>query len=114
MRTGDLAVFVVPDEYRLGDVVAYHPSQAPNAVIIHRIVGGNAVDGFRVEGDRRTTSDLDMPTSGQLIGKALFWIPNAGWFLDGLRAPLIFGGIVALIVVFMVWDRVPGMRRKRA
>ena len=30
MHTGDLAVFMVPEQYVRGDIVAYHPVQAPD------------------------------------------------------------------------------------
>ena len=56
--TGDLLVLREQDDYQVGDVVAYY---ANGGRIIHRIVGGNAKDGFVMQGDNNSyrTSDTD-------------------------------------------------------
>lgn len=104
MHTGDLAVLLRDGDYSIGDVIAYHPSQAPEGLIIHRIVGGDAASGFVVRGDNRTTDDYDRPTTDEIVGRALVVLPSVGWFFAGLRIPVLLGFVVALIAMWFAWD----------
>ncbi|MFM2105543.1 MAG: hypothetical protein RL338_575 [Chloroflexota bacterium] len=112
MRTGDLAILVPAAAYAVGDVVAYHPVQAPTGTIIHRIVGGDATSGFVIRGDNRDTNDYDRPTSGALLGRMVLHLPAVGWALDALRQPVVFGGIAAVLVVACAWELM-GRRPKK-
>ncbi len=49
--TGDFVIARSASEYRVGDIVVF---QTESADVIHRIVGGNAEDGFATRGDNKT------------------------------------------------------------
>lgn len=114
MYTGDLAILRPADSYAIGDVVAYAPSQAPDRLIIHRIVGGDAASGFVLRGDNRETDDLDRPTADKLVGRAAVTIPKIGWVIDTMRNPLILALIAAVLLVGVFWDRLPPVKAYRA
>lgn len=113
MHTGDLAILVPADTYRVGDIVAYHPAQAPTGTIIHRITGGDAASGFVIRGDNRTTDDFDRPMPSELLGRSVVCIPSAGWLLETIRNPIVLGAIAALLAVFLAWEYVPGLKKSR-
>lgn len=63
LHGGDLVVFRRESTYAIGDIVAYH---IPEGVfrgrrIIHRIVGGDPVNGFVLRGDNNAEDDIWYP-----------------------------------------------------
>lgn len=94
LRGGDLAIVEPAPRYAVGQIVAYHPAQAPERTIVHRIVGGDAA-GFVVRGDNRTTADYDRPRASDLLGRSVVIVPLAGWVLALIRSPL---GMAAIAV----------------
>lgn len=112
--TGDLVVLRKSDNYQLGDVIAY---QVQNRNVVHRIVGGNAVDGFVTRGDNKQEDDPWFPKPDQILGKEWFFIPAAGKNINGLRSPQ---GLTALagLAILVFWDEIfpekkKNRRRKR-
>src|SRR5438067_12654481 len=73
--TGDLVVAFTLPEYQVGDIVAY---RAAGGVIIHRIIGGDAEDGFAVQGDNNQNADAFLPQPQHIMGAAMVKIPGAG------------------------------------
>jgi signal peptidase I len=108
-HTGDLAVVREQTTYRRGDVVAF---LAGGALVIHRIVGGNGDEGFRVRGDNRDEADLWRPTAEQIVGRAWFHVPNAGRLLIVLSRPLNLALLLAVVTFFAVVGA--GRERPRA
>src|ERR687892_63615 len=52
------------DTYQTGDVVVYRIPEGETGaggLVIHRIIGGSAEDGYILQGDNRTTPDLWRP-----------------------------------------------------
>ncbi|KHL05232.1 signal peptidase I [Sinomonas humi] len=82
---GDLVVVARAETYKVGDIVAYHV-HGGSVVALHRIIGGNA-DGFTIKGDNNQSTDIDHPTSAQIIGKAILHVPQAGTALKALASP---------------------------
>ena len=105
MYTGDLAVVRATDDYAVGDVVAYHPKM-PNgeysAVVIHRIVGGNATSGFVMQGDNNGFEDPWQPVPEQVVGELWFDVPDAGTVVAAMCEPVMAASILAALTVFMV------------
>jgi signal peptidase I len=91
-------------EYQPGDVIAFHPDGMAGSVI-HRIVGGNAQDGFVTRGDNRDTVDEWRPRGSQISGEAWVHIPAAGKWLGRVREPAIFAALIGLIGFFVVVTR---------
>jgi len=81
-----------------GDIVAYTARRfngAAVATISHRIVGGNAQDGFLVKGDSNPSPDVQHPKLGDISGVVILIIPFIGNLLTPkalfLIVPSIFG-----------------------
>jgi signal peptidase I len=117
LRGGDLVVVKERATYRPGDVVAYH---IPEGVfrgrrIIHRITGGDPVDGFVLRGDNNAEDDLWHPRYAHIEGKLWKRVPAAGWLVALARAPAVLaavaGGFVFALV--MTWERGPDGRPQR-
>lgn len=105
MYTGDLAVVRDTDDYAVGEVIAYHPKM-PNgeyaAVVIHRIVGGNATSGFVVQGDNNGFEDPWQPVPEQVVGELWFHVPDAGTVVAAMCEPVMAASILAALTVFLV------------
>jgi signal peptidase len=97
LHGSDLAVLQKRSDYRPGDIVAFRvPEGEPGegGMIIHRIVGGNAEEGYIVQGDNKERPDFWRPRPDDILGKMWFGIPGGGHFLAFLRQPLILGSVV--------------------
>ncbi|MDY7084901.1 MAG: signal peptidase I [Actinomycetota bacterium] len=94
---GDLVVIVRRGSYQVGDIVAYRDERSGERVL-HRIIGGDATNGFVFKGDNNQSIDFPRPTQGELVGKELFHIPHGGIWLKPLLSPAGLGMIMFLIV----------------
>ena len=104
-HTGDLVLTHRRPTYGNGDIVAYRvPKGDPGEglVVIHRIIGGSAADGFIVQGDNNPTVDDWRPKPGDIVGKAWFIVPRAGKVLFFLHSPLTLAALAASIAVATV------------
>lgn len=105
LREGDLAVVRKQGSYSPGDVVAFRvPKGEPGdgAIVIHRIVGGSAEDGFIMQGDNKENPDLWRPTQDDIVGGMWFSVPLAGRLLAFLQSPLLSAGLASGFAVFLV------------
>ena len=120
LHSGDLAVLGQQDEYHPGDVVAFN---VEGGVVIHRIVGGTAEEGFVTQGDNKDGADVWRPTADDIVGRLWFSIPGGGQFLLRLREPMTLGlmaGGLGMLTVLLApaptWQpklSVPGRDRRR-
>ena len=100
-HTGDLAVLRAADDYRVGEIVAYH-STAWHMVVMHRII---ARDGNRYvfKGDNNTFIDPEPATRAQLIGRLWVHVPGGGVVMDWLHSPpvaaVLMGGAAMLFLL---------------
>ena len=68
MYTGDLALARKQGSYSLGEVVAFRAKVGENSgIVIHRIIGGNGEDGYRLQGDNNGWVDPWKPTQEQVV-----------------------------------------------
>ena len=105
LHNGDLAVVQKQSSYSPGDIVVFHvPKGGPGegTIIIHRIVGGSAEEGFITQGDNSETVDRWRPTKDDLVGQLWFSIPRAGCVLAFLQGPLRLAGLASGFAVFLV------------
>ena len=107
-HTGDLAITQRRAEYRVGDVVAF---STEGGVVIHRIVGGDADQGFTMQGDNREQPDLWRPRPDEIVGAAWILIPGAGNALALVRQPPILAGLAAAVAFFLAFTAGPVRRR---
>lgn len=117
LHGSDLAVLQKRSDYRPGDIVGFRVPEgdpAEGGMIIHRIVGGNAEEGYIVQGDNKKRPDLWRPTNDDILGRIWFSIPGGGHFLVFLRQPLILGSVVGGLGMLSVLSgglRKPASRR---
>jgi len=105
LHPGELAVLRTHDGYTPGDVVAYRVPEdefGAGAVIIHRIVGGDAEDGFVVQGDNKEGPDRWLPKPENIVGKMRFHVPDGGDLFAKLREPLGRGAVVGGMGLFLL------------
>jgi signal peptidase len=100
LYTGDLVVARNHAAYARGDIVAF---RVEGGIVIHRIVGGDGVAGFDVQGDNKTAPDSWRPTNRDIVGKQWVHLPGKGRWLAWARAPqhlsAIAGGMAAMTLV---------------
>lgn len=90
LHSGDLVATRKHESYQKGEIVAF---RVEGGIVIHRIVGGSAGEGFVMQGDNKNAPDLWRPTAGDVVGRLWFTIPAGGDFLALLRQPLILGSL---------------------
>ena len=103
--TGDLVVLQRAEEYKTGDIVAYHvPEGEPGAgaLVIHRIIGGSAGEGFILQGDNKAAPDEWRPTPDLIEGAMWFRAPGAGAVIAAIRTPTVFAPLAAGVTVFFI------------
>jgi signal peptidase I len=104
-HTGDLVLVEHQSSYHVGEVVAYRvPKGQVGAgyVVIHRIIGGNGQNGWKLQGDNRTAPDLWFPTDHDVIGSKTLRIPHAWFVLRLLHMPVLLGLIAGLAAFFLI------------
>jgi signal peptidase len=91
----------------IGDVVVYTGKKLDGTTVApfaHRIIAGNAEQGFTVKGDNNSQADIQKPTLSEIEAVVLFTIP----FVGKLLAPQNF--ILILIAGFGIWLIVDAFR----
>jgi signal peptidase I len=106
LEDGDFVIARRQDVYGEGDIAVYRIPEGDvgaGSLIIHRIVGGSAEDGYILRGDNRTTDDLWRPQPDDIAGKLWLYIPAVGKAIPYLRSPLVvalFAAIMAFLFIF--------------
>lgn len=110
LRSGDLAVLRKQEDYHPGDVVAF--AVGGGDAVIHRIVGGDAEEGFRTQGDNQERPDLWRPTPDDIGGSMWFSIPGGGRVITYLQQPVLLALIAGIGSLGLFGSR--RRRRRRA
>lgn len=96
-HTGDLAVVLGQDRYRIGDIIAYH-STTLGTVILHRVVEIHG-DHYVTKGDNNTWLDPDQPTGAQILGSLALHVPRGGRVLGLVGSPLVWLAALGAVLV---------------
>jgi len=115
LRHGDLVIVRRQDAYAPGDIVAYRvPQGEPGAghIIIHRIVGGSAQEGYVTQGDNHAIPDTWRPTVDDVVGKLWLRVPGVGKTLGLFRSPLLMAAAAAALTAALVLTTTPHRGRK--
>jgi signal peptidase len=116
MHLGDLAVIRSGSSYHRGEIVAYRVPKGQvgeGALVIHRIVGGDARRGFVTRGDNNDYVDPWRPHPGDIVGTRFALLPRAASLFERLRGPLPLAGFAAVAAVVAVTTTSSGGRRRR-
>lgn len=93
---GDLVVVSKSDAYSVGDIAAFNLDNDYD-VALHRIIGGDP-SGFVFKGDNNESVDPRKPAAGELVGKAVFHLPQGGLWLNSLTSPPVLGVLAFALV----------------
>lgn len=105
--TGDLVVSRC-GPVEVGDVIVYNPPDVGGARVIHRIVDGNAEDGWVVQGDNNDFLDPWEPTADDILGHAVLHVPHLGKVAGILVSPLTWISLLVVALAIVVWPGKPG------
>ena len=100
-HTGDLGLVRPADQYKVGDIVAYHSSLL-HTVVLHRIVAIHN-GRYAFKGDNNHFLDPEHPTRSQLVGKLWLHLPRAGVLLKWLHEPVVDGVMFGLLGLFLLY-----------
>ncbi len=108
LHADDLSLVRHSDEYRVGDVAAYH-SPKLGRTVLHRI---KAIEDGRYvfKGDNNNFIDPERPTRAALIGTLQMNIPSAGRAFRFVAGPL-GAAVVAAVIAAIVAMNAPRRRR---
>ncbi|CAB4946410.1 MAG: signal peptidase I [Actinobacteria bacterium] len=100
IKAGDI-VLLDPTTHsmpKIGDVAAYTGRRFDGSevgVFTHRIVGGDAVNGFIMKGDNNPSPDIQRPKIADVSGIVVFKLPYIGKVLNPkmlfILVPVVFG-----------------------
>jgi signal peptidase I len=101
LKPGDIVVAVAPQWVapKIGDVAIYHARDLQgNAVSswAHRIIAGNATEGYTFKGDANPAPDLNHPKIKDIEGVMLFKVPALGKYLNPITVGLCIAGIALI------------------
>jgi len=105
LQMGDVVVLRSAGAYRKGEIVAYKvPAGGPGAglLVIHRIVGGNARDGYVMRGDNKEFNDPWRPHPADVVGRVLFVVPKVGLAVRYVRSPLGLAALAGLLTMALM------------
>lgn len=102
LQPGDLAVARC-GEPQVGDVVAYRPFPDKTPVVIHRIIGGDAVNGWLLQGDNNHFDDPFKPVAAQVKGVMVASVPTVGAVLSFLASPIMWVSLLLAAAAFYLW-----------
>jgi signal peptidase I len=102
---GTLVVGFSRPAYEPGDVITFavEVEDAPGRpLVIHRIVSGNAADGFTTKGDNRPFTDPWTVMPADIVGRDAFAIPGVGQALLIVRSPIVIASTSAAVMTYVV------------
>ena len=107
LAAGDLVIAQRQPGYAVGDVVVYRIPEHlgyGNRQVVHRITGGDAAAGYRLQGDASAHADPWIVPADHVLGKVDTHLPFAGRVALVVRSPLVLAsfaaGIAFVIVAF--------------
>lgn len=107
MHTDDVAVMYKRNSYATGDVVAFRSTNPQTGVadgpfVIHRIKGGNGDTGFVMRGDNNDWDDPWTPTTDEVAGEMVFFVPNLGAAMRWISQPVNLAALLAAVMTMLV------------
>lgn len=111
LQEGDLVV-LRSGEYEVGDVVSYEPFADIPAQVIHRIIETKPDGTFVLQGDNNNFIDPYFPTSADVNGQLLFFIPKIGSVAQFLGNPLVWGSLLLIAGALLLYESSPSEPEK--
>jgi len=100
--SGDLVISrkIAPE---VGDVIVYAPASLGGPQVVHRIIGGNATDGWQMQGDNNNFVDPFTPKGDEVRGVVLVHYANFGRVTVLLLNPIVWALMLIAAIVLLVW-----------
>ncbi|MEK9663804.1 MAG: signal peptidase I [Candidatus Nanopelagicales bacterium] len=111
-HTGDLVLAWNDQGWQLGDVILYGIQGSTDGLIVHRLVSGNAQDGWYAQGDNKPRIDPWRISNDAIGGREILHVPNAGTALTWVRSPQVLAIICGLLVFWAVLTGPRYMKRR--
>jgi signal peptidase I len=93
---------------KVGDIVLYSARDLQGQAVstwAHRIIGGNAKEGFVIKGDANPAPDIGNPKLSDMQSVVLFKIPGIGQYMSPLVIILIGSGLMMLLFAISMFKR---------
>ena len=100
--SGDL-VIARKGEPDIGDVIVYEPPEAQGARVVHRIIAGDAENGWVLQGDNNDWRDPWFPTDDQVVGIVRLHFPRVGLMGTVLLNPWTWGFLLIIAAGLVLW-----------
>nr|WP_281728269.1 signal peptidase I [Cellulomonas denverensis] len=104
--TGDLVVSRC-GRPEVGDVVVYTPPGVDQGRVIHRVVGGDARDGWAIRGDNNDFYDPWRPHQEDVLGIAVLHVPGLGRVAAILLDPWAWASLLVIAAGVLLWPGRP-------
>nr|WP_255633277.1 signal peptidase I [Demequina sp. TTPB684] len=99
---GDL-VIARDMEPSVGDIIIYAPEGLGGSQVVHRIIGGNADEGWQMQGDNNDFVDPFTPRGEEVKGVVLLHYSNFGRVTVLLLNPMVWAFVLLAAMVLMLW-----------
>lgn len=100
--SGDL-VIARTMEPSVGDVIVYAPAGFGGSQIVHRIIGGSADEGWRMQGDNNDFVDPFTPKADEVKGVVLVHYSTFGRVTVLLLNPMVWAFVLLAAMILMLW-----------
>jgi signal peptidase I len=93
---------------KVGDIVLYSARDLQGQAVstwAHRIIGGNAKDGFVIKGDANPAPDIGNPKLSDIQSVVIFKIPSIGHYMNPLVVILLGSGLMMLLFAISMFKR---------
>jgi signal peptidase len=116
LSSRDLVVARHYDRYDVGDVIVYRvpgDGLAAGEMVVHRIVGGDGVNGYLTRGDNRTSNDPWLPTAEDVLGEVVAETEHGTLLHEVIERTAspgglgVMAGVGAAVMVFRATRRRP-------
>ena len=98
IKKGDVIMVVPQDEYKVGDIVAFHDSIG---ILTHRIYSENEDGTFATKGDNNRSTDIDTLKQEYIIGKVVKTFEGIGPVVRVIKSPVV--SVLLLIVAALLF-----------
>jgi len=108
LKTGSLVLIraMNPREYKVGDIVSFHPPLPKKMSVTHRITklysSDDGIPEMATKGDANTNGDPWVTSLGAIEGKKIIAIPWIGYGIQFLQTPHGFLGVALLTFLGVV------------
>ncbi|NNN13716.1 MAG: S26 family signal peptidase [Acidimicrobiaceae bacterium] len=94
LPVGSLVVTAPGSKITSGEIIAFRPPTQPGTVFTHRVVSGNAAEGWKTRGDLNSSNDPWSIRPRDVVGVVKMDLSYVGWLLRSIPY-LIVGAVLA-------------------